>query len=59
MSDLRKKIEQNRKNGSKGGQQTAKVMDDEAKELRARSGGTTCLMRYGREFYKSIRAMRA
>jgi hypothetical protein len=59
MSDLKKKIEQNRKNGSKGGQQTAKVLDADALEKRAVNGGTACLLRYGRDFYRSIRAMRA
>lgn len=58
-ADLKKKIEQNRKNAGKGGEQTAKVMTEDAKEDRARAGGQTCLLRYGRDFYKSIRAMRA
>jgi hypothetical protein len=58
MSELKKRIEQNRKNGAKGGKQTAKLLDDDGKENRARAGGTECLLRYGREFYRSIRAMR-
>lgn len=58
MSDLKKKIEQNRKNGKKGGDQTASVITVEQAEERARLGGQTCLMRYGKDFYRSIRAMR-
>lgn len=58
MSDLKKRIEQNRKNGKKGGEQTARTMDAQEKEDRARAGGQTCLLTYGRDFYRSIRAMR-
>jgi len=59
MSELKRKIEQNRKNASKGGEQTAKNLSQEQVEDRARAGGQTCLMRYGRDFYRSIRAMKA
>lgn len=59
MSDLKRKIEQNRKNAKKGGEQTAKLLTDEQQENRARAGGQTCLLRYGRDFYRSIRAMRS
>jgi hypothetical protein len=58
MSDLKKRIEQNRKNGSKGGRQSAKLLDEDGLEKRARAGGTECLLKYGRDFYRSIRAMR-
>ena len=58
MSDLKRKIAQNRKNGKKGGEQTAKLATEQELEDRARAGGQTCLLRYGREFYRSIRAMR-
>lgn len=58
MSELKKRIEQNRKNGKKGGEQTAKVLTEQQKESRARAGGNTCLLRYGRDFFRSIRAMR-
>lgn len=59
MSELKKKIEQNRKNGKLGGEKTAEIHGAAFKEERARAGGQTCLMRYGRDFYKSIRALRA
>lgn len=58
MSELRKRIEQNRKNGKKGGECSAKRLSSEEREERARTGGQTCLLRYGRDFYRSIRAMR-
>lgn len=59
MSELKRKIEQNRKNAKRGGEQTAKILSQEQLEDRARAGGQVCLIRYGRDFYKSIRAMRA
>lgn len=58
-SDLQKKIEQNRKNGQKGGQRVAEIHGEKFLEDRARAGGQTCLMRYGRDFYRSIRMMRS
>jgi hypothetical protein len=57
--ELKKKIEQNRKNGAKGGERTAEIHGSRFLEERAARGGQTCLLRYGREFYRSIRAMRA
>jgi hypothetical protein len=58
MSELKKKIEQNRKNGKLGGEQTARLHGADFCEERARVAGQTCLLKYGREFYRSIRAMR-
>jgi len=57
-SELKKKIEQNRKNGQKGGQRVAEIHGAQFCEERARQGGNTCLMRYGKNFYRSIRMMR-
>lgn len=56
--DLKKKIATNRKNGKKGGEKVAQLYGAQFKEERARTAGQTCLMRYGREFYRSIRQMR-
>ena len=65
MSALKDRLERNRKNASKGGTRTAElhgqVTDENGQtfvERRATAGGNTCLMRYGRDFYRSIRAMR-
>lgn len=65
MSELKKRVEQNRRNGKKGGQATAKkhknVEDENGETLmerRARAGGNACLMNYGRDFFRSIRALR-
>jgi len=52
---MRDRILQNRLNGRKGGQKTAQMYGKEFTEERARIAGNTCLMRYGREFYRNIR----
>ena len=57
-SNLKKKIETNRKNGKKGGERVAALYGAQFKEERARTAGQTCLMRYGREFYRNIRQLR-
>lgn len=59
MPSLKERIETNRKNASRGGERTAEIMSSADLERRASKGGQTCLLRYGREFYRSIRAMRA
>ena len=57
-STLKERIAQNRKNGQKGGERTAEIHGSRFTEERAARAGQACLMRYGREFYRSIRALR-
>jgi hypothetical protein len=48
------RIDVNKRNGSKGGTQTAKSMSEDDRKERARSGGQSTLMRYGSEYYKGL-----
>lgn len=43
----------------KGGKKTARLYGKKFKEERAQLGGQACLLQYGREYYRTIRAMRA
>jgi len=44
---------------AKGGKKTSRLHGKKFKEDRAQKGGQACLLRYGRDFFRSIRAMRA
>jgi hypothetical protein len=57
-TNLKTRIEQNRKNGQNGGERTAEIHGSAFLERRAARGGQTCLMKYGRDFYRSIRSLR-
>jgi hypothetical protein len=43
---------------AKGGRKTSRLHGKKFKENRAQSGGQTCLLRYGRDFFRSIVAAR-
>lgn len=44
---------------AKGRKKTSRLYGKRFKEDRAQKGGQACLLRYGRDFFRSIRAMRA
>jgi hypothetical protein len=52
---MKDRILANRMNARKGGLRTARLYGKEFVEERARTAGQTCLMRYGRDFYRNIR----
>ena len=49
----------NRENGAKGGRATAAKHDADWREQRSRHAGLACAARYGSDFYKRIRDLRA
>jgi len=53
------RLEQIRAAAQKGGRKTSRLYGKKFKEERASAGGQACLLRYGREYYQSIRAMRS
>jgi hypothetical protein len=52
------RLEQIREAAKKGGRKTARLYGKKFKEARATAGGQACLLRYGREYYVALRAMR-
>lgn len=52
------RLEQIRAAAQKGGRKTSRLYGKKFKEERASAGGQACLLRYGRDFYRNIRALR-
>lgn len=55
---MRKRLQQARAAGRKGGRATARRHGEGFRQERARAGGLACLMRYGKNYFRDIRRRR-
>lgn len=55
---MTRRVQTARKNGSLGGKQASRNLDDEQREQRARAGGNATLNLYGRDYYSFLGKLR-